>query len=85
MSCTTKHSPSELSTIGIIGKDVLHLGGFDPDRMLVLRLKMKRLTLIATFDKLPRCIVGIDRKARHLLHRLLASGFGYVPKSNSEC
>lgn len=50
----------ELMSIGIdIGKDTFHIVGFDPSWRRVLRKQFKRLALAATFEKLPRCIVGI--------------------------
>lgn len=51
----------ELMSIGIdIGKDTFHIVGFDPRGQRVLRKQIKRLGLEATFEKLPRCIVGIE-------------------------
>ena len=51
----------ELMSVGIdIGKDVFHLVGFDFDGRLVLRRKIKRLALEATFEDLPRCVVGME-------------------------
>lgn len=61
MTHTAKHNPSELAVVGIdIGKDVLHIVGFDEQGNIALRRKIKRLALIATFEKLPRCIVGLE-------------------------
>ena len=41
------------SSIGIdIGKDVLHLVGFDRSGQIVLRRKIKRLALVSTFENL---------------------------------
>lgn len=46
-------------SIGIdIGKDTVHLVGFDQAGQRVLRKQIKRLALVATFEKLPRCVVG---------------------------
>ncbi|GAA4223882.1 transposase [Sagittula marina] len=48
-------------SIGIdIGIDTFHLVGFDRYGQLVLRKQIKRLALVATFEKLPRCIVGME-------------------------
>ncbi len=56
-----KSAFDELMSIGIdIGKDTFHLVGFDPSGQRVLRQKIKRLALIETFEKLPRCIVGME-------------------------
>ena len=52
---------SQLTVVGVdIGKDVIHLVGFDDDGTLVLRKKIKRLALVATFEKFPRCIIGME-------------------------
>ncbi len=48
-----------LMTIGIdIGKDSMHIVGFDAGGRIVLRRKFRRLSLEAEFQKLPRCIAG---------------------------
>lgn len=62
-----------LSTIGVdIGKAVFHLIGFDNDGKLVLRKKIKRLALISTFEKFPRCIVGMEAcLSAHFVSRTL--------------
>jgi len=52
---------NELMSVGVdIGKDVFHLVGFDNDGQLVLRKKIKRMALVATFEDLPKCIVGME-------------------------
>ncbi|MDA7948076.1 MAG: IS110 family transposase [Hyphomicrobiaceae bacterium] len=81
MPATAKQTPSELSTIGIdIGKDVFHLIGFDPDGKMVLRRKIKRLALVATFEKLPRCIVGLEAcLSAHFVSRTLRR-LGFEPR-----
>lgn len=43
-----------------IGKDAVHLVGFDHKGHQVLRQRLKRLALIATFEDLPRCVVGME-------------------------
>ena len=61
MTRTSRTTTSELTVIGIdIGKDVFHIVGFDPDGKIVLRRKIKRLALVTIFEKLPRCIVGLE-------------------------
>ena len=59
--------------IGIdIGKDVFHLVGFDVDGKIVLRKKIKRLGLVPTFEKLPRCPVGMEAcLSAHFVSRTL--------------
>ncbi len=47
----------ELMSVGVdIGKDIFHLVGFDHDGHLVLRKKIKRLALVATFKDLARLL-----------------------------
>ena len=62
-----------LSSIGIdIGKDVFHIVGFDPDGKIVLRRKIKRLSLVAEFKKLPPSIVGMEAcLSAHFVSRAL--------------
>ena len=56
-----KNDFDELMSVGIdIGKDVFHLVGFDTGGQLVLRKKIKWMALVATFEALPKCIVGMD-------------------------
>ena len=51
----------DLAVVGIdIGKDTSHLVGFDPSGQLVIRKQIKRLALNATFEHVPRSIVGIE-------------------------
>jgi transposase len=69
------------SVIGIdIGKEVFHLVGFSADGRLVLRQKIKRLALEATFKKLPPCIIGMEAcLSAHLVSRTLR-GMGFEPR-----
>jgi transposase len=67
-----------LVTIGIdIGKDIFHIVAFDPGGRIVLRRKFRRLALDAEFEKLPRCIVGMEAclSAHFISRRLRALGF----------
>jgi transposase len=81
MAHTNKQIPSELSSIGVdIGKDVFHLVGFDPDGNIALRRKIKRLALVATFEKLPHCIVGLEAcLSAHFVSRTLRR-LGFEPR-----
>lgn len=57
-------SIGDLAVVGIdIGKDTFHLVGFDRSGQLVMRKQIKRLALNATFEGLPRCIVGVEASA----------------------
>ena len=61
MANTTRTELQAFSSIGIdIGKDVLHLVGFDRSGQIVLRRKIKRLALVNTFEALSPCIVGME-------------------------
>lgn len=61
MAKSTQNSCADLSVIGVdIGKDVFYLVAFDDDGKIAFRRKIKRLTLQETFEKLPRCIVGME-------------------------
>jgi transposase len=77
----TKNRISDLSSIGVdIGKDVFHLVGFDANGTLVLRKKVKRLSLVSTFEKLPRCIVGMEAcLSAHFVSRTLRR-LGFEPR-----
>jgi len=76
-----KNDFDELMSVGIdIGKDVFHLVGFDDDGQLVLRKKIKRLALVATFEQLPRCIVGMEAcLSAHFVSRTLRE-MGFDPR-----
>ncbi|MGI9502585.1 MAG: IS110 family transposase, partial [Geminicoccaceae bacterium] len=74
----TSKAPSQLSVIGIdIGKDVFHLVGFEADGKIVLHKKIRRLTLVPTFEKLSPCIVGMEAclSARFVSGTLRKLGF----------
>jgi len=61
MTQSSEQNIRTLTSIGIdIGKDVFHIVGFDGDGKVVLRRKIKRLSLVAEFEKLPPCIVGME-------------------------
>ena len=76
-----KNGFDKLMSVGIdIGKDVFHLVGFDYDGQLVLRKKIKRMALIATFEELPHCIVGMEAcLSAHFVSRTLRK-MGFEPR-----
>ena len=76
-----KYDFDDLMSVGVdIGKDVFHLVGFDHDGQRVLRKKIKRLALIATFEDLPRCIVGMEAcMSAHYVSRALRQ-MGFEPR-----
>ena len=81
MTKTTTTDTRDLATIGVdIGKDVFHLVGFDRDGKIVLRRKIRRLSLTDVFKKLPRCIVGMEAcLSAHFVSRTLRQ-LGFEPR-----
>ncbi len=81
MTKTTATDTRDLATIGIdIGKDVFHLIGFDSNGKIVLRRKIRRLSLNDAFRKLPRCIVGMEAcLSAHFVSRTLRQ-LGFEPR-----
>ncbi len=73
MTNATHTQITDLAVIGIdIGKDVFHIVGFNTDGEIVLRRKIKRLSLVDLFNKLPRCIVGMEAcLSAHFVSRTL--------------
>ena len=71
----------DLAVVGIdIGKNSFHLVGFDRSGQLVMRRQIKRLALNATFEQLPRCIVGMEAcLSAHFVSRTLR-GMGFEPR-----
>ena len=81
MCAKRQGSLENLSIVGVdIGKDFLHLVGFDGFGQFVLRKKIKRLALQETFSLLPRCIVGMEAcLSAHFVSRTLR-GMGFEPR-----
>ena len=81
MTKTTTTDTRDLGTIGVdIGKDVFHIVGFDSDGKIVLRRKIRRLSLTDVFKKLPRCIVGMEAcLSAHFVSRTLRQ-LGFEPR-----
>jgi transposase len=75
-----------LTSIGIdIGKDVFHIIGFDPDGKIVLRRKIKRLSLVAEFKKLPLSIVGMEAcLSAHFVSRALRPNLRSVKEKTQD-
>ena len=74
-------SIEDLAVVGIdIGKDTFQLVWFDRSSQLVIRKQIKRLALNATFEQLPRCIVGMEAcLSAHFVSRTLR-GMGFKPR-----
>lgn len=72
-----KNDFDELMSVGIdIGKDTFYIVAFAPDGQLVMRKQIKRWALVATFEKLPRCVVGMEAcLSAHFVSRLRKLGF----------
>lgn len=81
MANTTRTELQAFSSIGVdIGKDVLHLVGFDSNGKFVLRRKIKRLALVSTFENLSPCIVGMEAcLSAHFVSRTLRK-LGFEPR-----
>ena len=59
MTKLSKQKVSELASLGVdIGRNVFHLVGFDADGKIVVPREIKRLSLVAPFKVMPRCIVA---------------------------
>lgn len=81
MATTSKQNTFKLASVGIdIGKEVFHLVGFDLDGKIVLRRKIRRLTLVSELEKLPPCIVGMEAcLSAHFVSRTLRK-LGHEPR-----
>lgn len=81
MTSKTRENSAKLCILGVdIGKDVFHLVGFDDDGTRVIRQKFKRQALVTTFEKLPRCIVGMEAcLSAHFVSRTLRR-MGFEPR-----
>jgi len=68
-------------SIGIdIGKDSFHVVAFDLDGQLVIRRQIKRLALVSSLEKLPRCVVGLEAcLSAHFVSRTLRE-LGFEPR-----
>ena len=82
MTTTTQFQNGDLPTIGVdIGKDVFHLVGFDGEGEVVVRWKIRRLSLTNVLKKLPRCIVGMEAcLSAHFVSRTLRQ-LGFEPRT----
>ena len=71
----------DLISVGIdIGKDTFHIVGFNHEGQRVLRKQIKRLALVTTFEKLQRCIVGMEAcLSAHFVSRTLRK-VGFEPR-----
>ena len=74
-------SALELLSVGIdIGKDVFHIIGIDPGGRIVLRRRVRRLSLVREFERLPRCVVGMEAcLSAHFVSRTIRE-LGFSPR-----
>ena len=81
MTSAQQQNLKALTSVGIdIGKDIFHIVGFDQDGKIVLRRKFKRLALNKQFEKLPRCVVGMEAcLSAHFVSRQLRT-LGFQPR-----
>jgi transposase len=81
MTSSSKNNVSNLASLGVdIGKNIFHLVGFDAAGKIVVRRKIKRLSLVDEFKKLPPCIVGMEAcMSAHFVSRTLR-GLGFEPR-----
>jgi transposase len=81
MKPKTEATVAPLMVIGVdIGKDVFHLVGLDADGKIAFRKRIRRLGLKDAFEKLPRCIVGMEAcLSAHFVSRVLRA-LGHEPR-----
>ena len=59
-----------VSTIGLdIAKSVFQVHGIDANGLVVIRRQLKRRYVLAFFEKLPPCLVGIEACASSTIGR----------------
>ena len=70
-----------ITTIGLdIAKSVFQVHGIDAQGKVIIRLQLKRRYVLAFFQKLPPCLVGIEACAscHHWSRQLQAPGQRYA-------
>ncbi len=82
---------SELATVGIdLAKSVFQIHGVDENGRVLVRRQLRRGQLLAFFEKLPRCLIGMEacggahdwaRKLQELGHdvRLMPPSYVKIP------
>jgi transposase len=64
-----------VTTIGLdIAKSVFQVHGIDAEGKVLIRRKLKRRYVLAFFEKLPPCLVGICATSHHWSRKLTALG-----------
>ena len=70
-----------ITTVGLdIAKSVFQVHGVDADGRVVVRRQLKRRYVLAFFQKLPPCLVGIEACARRTIGRASCRHWG-TPQS----
>jgi transposase len=68
-----------ITTIGLdIAKSVFQVHGVDAEGKVIIRRQLKRRYVLAFFQKLPPCLVGIKspKSAEHFFHNHAQAGSG---------
>ena len=81
MKAKMESNQASLAVIGIdIGKEVFHIVGLGVDGKIAFRRKIRRSGLKDAFEKLPRCMVGMEAcLSAHFVSRLLRT-LGHKPR-----
>lgn len=77
-----------ISTIGLdVAKSVFQVHGVDAAGQVVIRRQLRRRQVLAFFQKLPRCLVGIEACAssHHWSRQLQALGHAVRVDTSSLC
>ena len=66
-----------VTTIGLdIAKSVFQVHGIDAEGKVLIRRQLKRRYVLAFFQKLPPCLVGIEACARRIIGRASSRRLG---------
>jgi transposase len=78
---TKTRSNPVFASIGVdIGKDVMHIVGFDREGGVALRKKIRRSSIESEFSKLPPSVVGLEAcQSAHFMSRMLRR-LGHQPR-----
>jgi len=81
MKAKMESNQASLAVIGVdIGKEVFHIVGLGVDGKIAFRRKIRRSGLRDAFEKLPRCMVGMEAcLSAHFVSRLLRT-LGHKPR-----
>ena len=75
-----------ITTIGLdIAKSVFQVHGIDAQGKVIIRLQLKRRYVLAFFQKLPPCLVGIEACAPVIIGRAQLQAPGHTPLAAGLC